>query len=166
MPRAHIDAPEKIISGGQTGVDRAALDVALQCGIPLGGWCPKGRLAEDGVIDDRYPLRETDRDEYAMRTAFNVRDAEGTLIIATGALTGGTALTRDYAQRFERPCLVIEPQDPTAPARVAKWIALHAPGVLNVAGPRESTCPGIYQQAVVVLSTSLQYMKTRMNPAE
>ncbi len=83
----------KIISGGQTGVDRAALDVAIELELPCGGWCPRGRLAEDGTVPDRYPLQETRSAEYAERTERNVIDSDGTLIIATRPLTGGTALT-------------------------------------------------------------------------
>ena len=84
---------EKIISGGQTGADRAALDVALELKIPCGGWCPKGRRAEDGRIDDRYPLKETPSTDYRVRTRLNVEESDGTLVITRGPLTGGTALT-------------------------------------------------------------------------
>src|SRR5438876_1977372 len=87
----------KIISGGQTGVDRAALDVALELGIPCGGWCPQGRRAEDGVIPARYPLRETPWWGYPQRTEWNVRDSDGTLILAEGEPDRGTVLTRELA---------------------------------------------------------------------
>mgnify|MGYP003793290687 CR=1 FL=1 len=89
---------KKIVSGGQTGVDRAALDVAMQLGIPVGGWCPRGRRAEDGRIPDSYPLREASSVNYAKRTELNVRDSDGTLILSGGPLTGGTALTESLAR--------------------------------------------------------------------
>lgn len=91
----------KIISGGQTGVDRAALDAALQLGIPCGGWCPKGRKAKDGPIPDRYPLKETESGSYPVRTEMNVRDSDGTLILTWGRPTGGTALTVRLARRHK-----------------------------------------------------------------
>src|SRR5213080_1459301 len=103
----------KIVSGGQTGVDRAALDVALELGIPCGGWCPIGRRAEDGVIPDRYPLRQAPSANYADRTALNVRDSDGTLILARGPLRGGTALTKTFAERYGRPYLVVDPRAPS-----------------------------------------------------
>src|SRR6266851_4977853 len=96
----------KIISGGQTGVDRAALDVALELGIPCGGWCPKGRRAEDGRIPKRYPLVETPTPAYPVRTEWNVRDSDGTLVLARGQASGGTALTIEFATDYGKPCLV------------------------------------------------------------
>ena len=94
---------EKIVSGGQTGVDRAALDVAMSLGIPCGGWCPKGRKAEDGRIPDRYPLRETDSASYRKRTILNVADSDGTLILAVGELRGGTLATKRAASELRKP---------------------------------------------------------------
>ncbi len=138
---------EKIISGGQTGVDRAALDAAIEFGIPCGGWCPKGRRAEDGVIPKRYPLRETGSEDYRERTARNVRDADGTLILAPGVLEGGTAFTRRLAIREGKPCLVIDLSLNTEPKIVHEWLKTHAIRTLNVAGPRESVQPGIHEQA-------------------
>src|SRR6266508_6387099 len=96
----------KIVSGGQTGVDRAALDVALELGMPCGGWCPQGRRAEDGRIDDRYPLNETPWDGYPQRTEWNVRDSDGTLILTCGESDRGTALTVRLAQERNKPCFV------------------------------------------------------------
>src|SRR2546429_554237 len=98
----------KIISGGQTGVDRAALDVALELGLPCGGWCPRGRRAEDGPIDSRYPLRETNALAYPVRTRWNVRDSDGTLILTRGRPDRGTALTRDLAERMGKPLLTVD----------------------------------------------------------
>ena len=95
------DVIGKILSGGQTGVDRAALDVAIELGVPRGGWCPKGRRAEDGVIAKQYPLRETPSTDYRERTRRNVRDADGTLIVTADELRGGTALTRALAEKTQ-----------------------------------------------------------------
>ena len=128
----------KIISGGQTGVDRAALDVALERGLDCGGWCPRGRRAEDGVIDAHYPLRETHTDEYPERTELNVRDSDGTLILTRGAPEGGTALTRRLAHRLGKPCKVVDLDKPPSPATVATWIAKRGIQTLNVAGPRDT----------------------------
>jgi len=129
---------EKIVSGGQTGVDRAALDVALELGIPCGGWCPKGRAAEDGRIDERYPLRETETEDPAERTRRNVRDSDATLILARRPLTGGTALTEDDAHEHNRPVFVIDPLNSQAVENVRRWLQTTQPRVLNVAGPRAS----------------------------
>ena len=137
----------KLISGGQTGVDRAALDAALAAGLPIGGWCPKGRLAEDGVIPLRYPLQETPSQQYAQRTRWNVRDADGTLILIRLDPTGGTALTIQAARRLHKPYRIIDLTTKPDPRDVASWISHTGVAVLNVAGPRESTCPGIYHEA-------------------
>ncbi len=141
----------RIVSGGQTGVDRAALDVAIARGIPHGGWCPRGRRAEDGRIPDRYALREHASPEYAQRTEQNVVDSDGTLVLTIGSPRDGTALTVRLAERHARPHLVVDLDDPPPPATVAAWIAAHALGVLNVAGPRESTQPGIGRKAMAYL---------------
>ncbi|MDX1488399.1 MAG: putative molybdenum carrier protein [Acidiferrobacterales bacterium] len=155
--RAHsAGAPARIISGGQTGVDRAALDIAIELGIPCGGWCPHGRKAEDGVIPAIYPLTETSSAEYAPRTARNVYDADATLILACGPPTGGTALTVEIARRAELPCLIVDLEQPPAQCEVRRWLKRHATGTLNVAGPRESGCPGIYDKALAFLRTLLQ----------
>ena len=146
----------KLISGGQTGVDRAALDVALAGGLQIGGWCPKGRLAEDGVIPLRYPLQETPSPQYAQRTRWNVRDADGTLILTCNEPTGGTALTIHTAQRLHKPFRVIDLMTPEDPRDVASWISHTAITILNVAGPRESICPGVYQNAFNWLQKMLE----------
>jgi hypothetical protein len=145
----------KIISGGQTGVDRATLDVALLLGLPCGGWCPRGRRAEDGPIPRRYPLRETPSEEYEERTEWNVRDSDGTLILTMGALTGGTALTAEFAKKHQRPVLVVDLLVPVKAQTVRDWIATHCINTLNVAGPRAGTNPNIYELAVKFLKSVL-----------
>jgi hypothetical protein len=147
----------RIISGGQTGVDRAALDVALELGIPCGGWCPQGRCAEDGVIDPRYPLRETPWHGYPQRTEWNVRDSDGTLILTRGEADRGTALTAELAADRGKPCLVVNLADPPGAEAVRAWIEAHGVPVLNVAGPRESSQSGIYAEAVRFLRELLTY---------
>ncbi|MDG4562258.1 MAG: putative molybdenum carrier protein [Candidatus Competibacter sp.] len=147
---------QKIISGGQTGVDRAALDVALALGLAVGGWCPKGRRAEDGQIPDRYPLTETTERNYQARTRRNVEDADGTLILNRGKLDGGTALTEAHARQIGKPCLIVALEAGIEPAAFRDWLAAHHITVLNVAGPRESKRPGVYAAAVRCLETLLR----------
>jgi hypothetical protein len=133
----------KIVSGGQTGVDRAALDAAMALGVDHGGWCPRGRLAEDGRIPDRYRLQETDSPDYPVRTEQNVCDSDATLLLYRGWLSGGTELTLRLAREHQRPCLTIDLDWKPDPARVGDWLRAHGVAVLNVAGPRESQSPGI-----------------------
>jgi len=137
----------KIVSGGQTGVDRAALDAALAAGLDCGGWCPRGRRAEDGAIPEIYPLTETDEETYVARTRRNVEDSDGTLVFAWGgAPSGGTRLTVEHARRIGRPHLVVDLHRPSL-ARIERWLAGRGIRVLNVAGPRESSRPGSYAAA-------------------
>jgi hypothetical protein len=142
---------EKIISGGQTGVDRAALDVALELGISCGGWCPKGRKAEDGPIDARYPLQETTSARYPIRTEKNVKESDGTLILTWAHPTGGTALTIRFAQKHKKPYCVVDLSVGGDPETVEEWEKMNRIKVLNVAGPPESNVPGIYGHAVKFL---------------
>ena len=151
---------ERIISGGQTGVDRAALDAALDAGMSCGGWCPKGRKAEDGLIDPRYPLEEAPSAEYAMRTQWNVRDSEGTLILTVGEPTGGTALTVLLADRMGKPFRLVDLQQAEAMPPVAEWITANKMSILNIAGPRESTLPGIYSQAAEFVRRLLAHLES------
>ena len=141
---------QKIVSGGQTGVDRAALDAALERGVPIGGWCPRGRRAEDGQLAARYPLQETPAADYAQRTAWNVRDSDGTLILGAGAPAGGTALTVEEARRRKKPFLQAD-IEANGVDRIRAWIRQHDIGVLNVAGPRASESPGIYEAAYALM---------------
>lgn len=142
---------ERVVSGGQTGVDRAALDVALRLGVPCGGWCPAGRLAEDGRLSAVYPLMEAPGGDYAERTRLNVRDSDGTLILSVGAPSGGTAYTLACARQLGRPVLVVELGGPGSIAPVGAWLKEHDVRCLNVAGPRASTAPGVYELAVAYL---------------
>jgi len=147
---------ERIASGGQTGVDRAALDVALSRGLQCGGWCPKGRLAEDGRIPLSYPLCETPSPAYEERTAWNVRDSDGTLVLTWGASSEGTAFTIALAKEMRRPHLVIDLANDTAKAeQAAQWLHDSQIRVLNIAGPRASKSPQIYEHAVAFLHSML-----------
>lgn len=146
----------KVISGGQTGVDRAALDCALALGIPCGGWCPKGRLAEDGPIPLCYPLIETPSGHYAQRTEWNVRDADGTFIVTYGPLTGGTLFTVECAQRLAKPYLLAELESECPRDRFVAWLQQYQIHTLNIAGPRGSHKPGtIYRRTEQMLMTLL-----------
>lgn len=147
---------KKIISGGQTGVDRAALEVAFEWGIPCGGWCPKGRKAEDGVIDTRYPLKETTSSDYRVRTEKNVNDADGILILTWGLPAGGTAFTVKMAEKHKKPYLVIDLAKEGTSDSVNKWVQANRIQILNVAGPRESKCPGIHGRALEFLRVALE----------
>lgn len=144
----------KIISGGQSGVDRAALDFALKNHIPCGGWCPKGRLAEDGKIDPKYPLFETQSSMYSVRTRMNVDDSDGTLILYTGVISNGTSLTANYAMKQEKPLLLVNISISGGSVSILNWIEKYEIKVLNIAGPRESTSPGIYQMTVEFLANN------------
>ncbi len=146
---------QRIVSGGQSGVDRAALDAALKCGIPCGGWCPQGRLAEDGPIAAHYPLKETPSREYRVRTEWNVRDSDATLILNIGILEGGTALTQVLAARYGRPCLVVDPSAEPEANKVVAWLEANRIATLNVAGPRGSKQPELYRLALKFLSDLL-----------
>jgi len=150
-PRVQPAWPQRIVSGGQTGVDRAALDVALRLRIPHGGWCPRGRLAEDGRIPAKYQLDEVDSPEYPVRTERNVLDSDGTLILCRGKPTGGTELTLRLAERRRKPHLVVDLDRPPECETVRRWLAELAIATLNVAGPRQSQCPGIAAQAAEFL---------------
>lgn len=145
----------KIVSGGQTGVDRAALDAAQAHDVPVGGWCPKGRRAEDGCIPDWYPLEEAPTNDYAQRTAWNVRDSDGTLLVAPAPLRGGTALTLEEAEARGTPVLHVRLTDPAPVPMIRAWATENDIRVLNVAGPRASEVDGVYDRARVLLDALL-----------
>ena len=152
---------EKIISGGQTGADRAALDVAIKLDIPHGGWIPKGRIAEDGTLPQKYKLQELPTDSYPARTEQNVIDSDGTLIISRGKLSGGSDYTRKMTLRHHKQLLHLdlsnyEPFD--AASLIASWIRMQNIQILNVAGPRASKDPDIYGDVIKVLAQTIQIL--------
>ncbi len=139
--------PLTILSGGQTGADRAALDAALAAGVPCGGHCPAGRRAEDGPIPLRYPLVELPTASYPARTRRNVAASDGTVVVAFGPPTGGSRLTVDMARRLGKPCLTVDAELATpgeAAVLVAVFLLRHRVATLNVAGPRASGQPAVY----------------------
>src|SRR5208282_3163138 len=151
----------KLLSGGQSGVDRAVLDVALARGIAYGGWCPQGGWAEDfpqppGVLAKYPQLKETPLADPAQRTEWNVRDADACLIVVdSGGLpvSPGTTLARELAQRYGKPLFVADLREPDVVERAAHWLrarraALGPSLTLAIGGPRESEAPGIYRQAM------------------
>ena len=151
----------RIVSGGQSGVDRAGLDAALDCGVPIGGWCPHGRRAEDGPIPDRYPMLETETEDYGVRTLWNVRDSDATLILASEPLNGGTSMTAEFADDLGRPRMIIDPTAADGPREAARWIARENIAVLNIAGPRESKRPGIYAAALAFVAEMIEVSRAR-----
>jgi hypothetical protein len=131
----------KIVSGGQTGVDRGALDAALAAKFPCGGWCPADRRAEDGSIPERYPLTPLPGGGYRERTRQNVIDTDGTAIVFCESLTGGTRLTRNLCAHARKPFIVLDAKqntESTAAAAIVRFADENQIGVLNIAGPRLS----------------------------
>lgn len=149
----------KIISGGQTGADRAALDAAMELGIPHGGWLPRGRKAEDGPVSRRYRLQEMASPNYRDRTRKNILESDATLIVSFGPLTGGSALTEALAIRHDRPCLHLDMEHTTPGQAIAVlelWLKKFAVSTLNVAGPRASGEPRIYDTVKELLSGAVR----------
>ena len=158
---------KKIVSGGQTGADQAALDVAIKLGISHGGWIPKGRITENGVLDANYRLKEMETANYNKRTEQNVIDSDGTLIISHGKLTGGSNYTREMVLHHSRPWLHIDLNKTMffqAAKQIRAWLAEHEIDVLNVAGPRKSKDPAIYQAIADILETALCRADLFMRP--
>jgi len=148
---------DKIISGGQTGADQAALDVAIKLDIPHGGWIPKGRKTEAGILPSKYKLKEMATANYPKRTEKNVVDSDGTLILSHGKLTGGSALTRKMANQHGRPCLHIDLTKTiafNAALKISTWVEENSISVLNVAGSRASKDARIYDAAMDILESA------------
>ena len=146
--------PGKVVSGGQTGADRAALDWACKNGIPHGGWCPKGRLAVDGPLSPKYQLQETESEGYRQRTKLNVADSDATLVFNIGELDGGTLQTVRFARTLAKPCLVIQLDQISremAANEMINWLRASDFSTLNMAGPREENRPGIYGLVLAML---------------
>jgi hypothetical protein len=150
---------KKIVSGGQTGADRAALDVAIELRIPHGGWVPKGRKTERGPLPAKYHLKEMATDSYPKRTEQNVMHSDGTLIISHGELTGGSDHTKKTAEKYDKPWLHVDAKKVSvevAAQIVSAWINGNGIRVLNVAGSRASEDPQIYSIAKKILKAVLQ----------
>lgn len=157
----------KIVSGGQTGADVAALDWAIARGIPHGGWCPKGRKSERGAIPARYALTETEGEDYASRTERNVLDSDATVIITIAPLlTGGSKLTRDMALRHRKPAMHIHAGTSLRGWLLAAFIRQHKVTVLNVAGPRASVAKGVGQLVKATLEEAWQFLNNQTPVAE
>lgn len=158
---------EKIVSGGQTGADQGALDAAIDLGIPHGGWIPRGRKTENGPLPERYRLREMPSSGYAERTEKNVVDADGTVILSHGPLTGGSLYTRKMAIRHERPWIHLDlnrNSEFEAAMILSKWIWGQGIRVLNVAGPRASKDPSIHQATVDILESAVFLLQMGSHP--
>ena len=157
----------RIVSGGQTGADRAALDFALHIGIECGGWVPKGRMAEDGLIPARYPnLIETESEDPKMRTELNVRDSDGTLLVTRGTPIGGSAFTLEAAIRLRKPILHVDLKGESldlASRRLLRWIQDFQPAIMNVAGSRASEDREIYDLTRALLEGAFIAMKSENN---
>ena len=149
-----------MVSGGQTGADRAALDTAMQLGIETGGWVPRRRWAEDGSVPECYPnMTETTSADPSQRTEYNVRDSDGTVVFSHGDVSGGTRWTMDVAGKLHKPLLHLDlatHSAETAAYRLREWTTAHGIEVLNVAGPRESEDAAIYPAAGLVLEFALR----------
>jgi hypothetical protein len=161
---------ERIISGGQTGADRAALDVAIKLGISCGGWIPKGRITEEGPLPEEYQMQEMPTESYAARTEQNVIDSDGTLIICRGKPTGGSDYTREMALKHKKQLLHVDLNQTTsfdAASLVNSWIKLRQIKILNVAGPRASKDPNVYVDVFRILEWAFKiYRIEDITPAK
>ena len=159
---------ERIISGGQTGDDRAALDAAINVGLPHGGWIPKNRLTEDGPLPEKYTLKEMPSSSYIKQTEQNVIDSDGTLILSHGKLKGGSLLTQEFAENQKIPCLHIDLSKELiygAAVNIVDWVQEHGIKVLNLAGPLASEDPNIYEKVVMVIEL-VYYMQRSVENTE
>ena len=151
---------ERIVSGGQTGADRAGLDAAIELDIPHGGWIPKGRKTEDGGLPEKYRLKEMPTGSYEARTEQNVIDSEGTLIVSHGMLNGGSAKTRRFAKKHKRPWMHVDLEKTgifKAAMDVRNWVEENHIRILNIAGPRGSKDPEIYGTTRKLLTLIIQW---------
>ncbi len=161
---------QKIISGGQTGVDRGALDACLVKKFPCGGWCPKGRLAEDGKFDQQYPLEETQESDYKTRTRKNIENSEGTLIISQKKLEGGTLLTFQIANKFNKPVFIVSEENIKETDiffKIMYWLKRFSVSILNIAGPRKSEWEDGYKNSYYITSiliSEIEKYKTGTKP--
>jgi Circularly permutated YpsA SLOG family len=149
----------KIVSGGQTGVNRGALDAALAVGFACGGWCPGDRMAEDGPIPEEYPLMPLPNGGYRERTRLNVVDSDGTAILFYESLSGGTRLTRNLCALLGRPYLLVDAwqmSESEAVAALAGFVEKNEIRILNVAGPRLSGWPAGYEFALHVIGGAIE----------
>ena len=155
----------RIISGGQTGVDRAALDFAIENKIACGGWCPKGRRAEDGIIPERYPLKETSSRGYRERTRKNVEESDGVLVFLLNKPDSGTYEAIDYAEKLNKPVYVVHLTMNVEDQQTGLLDMLEENNIqtINVVGPRESNSPGIYQKTGAFLTRLLFRLKNQVN---
>lgn len=153
---------EKIISGGQTGADRAALDVAIKLGIPHGGWIPKGRITEEGPLPERYRMQEMPTESYSDRTEKNVIDSDGTLIVCRGQPTGGSDYTREMALKHKKQLLHVDLNQTSsfdAASLISSWIKLYQVKTLNVAGPSASKDPNVYVDVFRILEWAFKIFR-------
>ncbi|HYK46775.1 MAG TPA: putative molybdenum carrier protein [Parafilimonas sp.] len=141
----------KIISGGQTGVDRAALDVALELHIECGGFCPKGRKSEDGMIPEKYPLIETATEEYSERTRLNIKEADATFVLIDRQADKGALLTIELCKTHNKKLMEADLSGRVDDKQVVQWILNNKITILNIAGSRETSSPGIYEKAYRLL---------------
>jgi hypothetical protein len=159
-------AIDRIVSGGQTGADRAALDFAIAHHIKHGGWCPAGRKAEDGVIDSRYQLEETPSKSYSQRTKWNVRDSDGTVVFTiSDRLQSGSRTTVQFARKLGKPWLHLAANRPRVDHAVIlrRFIGQNGIRSLNVAGPRKSDEPEIGKFVTATLRRVLAPRRTARN---
>lgn len=158
-----MSALRKVVSGAQPGVDRAALDAALDLGLAAGGWVPKGRKADDGPVSPRYAVHETPSRDDSQGAEWNVRDTDATLVLATGRLLGAAETAVERAHKFEKPLLVVDLLQPRNLGSILYWLEYQKVSVLNVCGPRESEVPGIRGIAMEFLKDLLMAAKEPSN---